>query len=164
MKCTMNKESIWYYENAGTNNQPLFYLQKKNILQETTIDLGRGSKPILVDINSDSIVDLLVANFGEFDIEIPIHYKSSIKSYINTGTNDSPLYIKTSDDFQNISTLINEIDLYPTFGDLDNDGDFDMVIGDFSGKIHYFENNPLDNNSSKIKRLLLYNFTFRESS
>ena len=147
---TMNKESIWYYENAGTNNQPLFYLQKKNILQETTIDLGSGSKPILVDINSDSIDDLLVANFGEFDIEIPIHYKSSIKSYINTGTNDSPLYIKSSDNFQNISTLINEIDLYPTFGDLDNDGDLDMVIGDFSGKIHYFQNNPLDNGSMNL--------------
>ena len=139
---TTNKESIWYYENAGTNNSPLFYLQKKNIIQENTIELGRGARPIFVDINNDTLTDLLIANFGEFDINVPIHYRSYVQSFINIGTNEFPVFSKSSDDFENLSNIINEINLQPTFGDLDNDGDLDAIVGDFSGKLHYLENNP----------------------
>ena len=139
---TANKESIWYYENAGTNNSPLFYLQKKNIFQESTIEVGRGARPIFVNINNDTLIDLLIANFGEFDINIPIHYRSYLQSFINTGTHDFPIFSKSSDNFQNLSNIINEINLHPTFGDLDNDGDLDAIVGDFSGKLHYLENSP----------------------
>ncbi|MGB1243694.1 MAG: FG-GAP-like repeat-containing protein, partial [Chitinophagales bacterium] len=31
---------------------------------------------------------------------------------------------------------------HPTFGDLDNDGDEDLLIGDNMGYVHYFENQP----------------------
>jgi hypothetical protein len=30
--------------------------------------------------------------------------------------------------------------LHPTFGDLDNDGDLDLILGDYNGKVHYFKN------------------------
>jgi hypothetical protein len=147
---TMDKESIWYYENAGSNSSPNFYLQNKNILQETTIEVGRAAKPIFVDINNDQVKDLLIANFGEFDLSVPIHYHSSIISYINTGTNNSPEFTKSSSNFQNLSNLIGEINLQPTFGDLDNDGDLDAIIGDFSGELHYLENNPLSNGEMNL--------------
>ena len=139
---TNDNESIWYYQNAGTNSSPQFYLQNKSIFQDQSIEMGRGAKPILIDINNDQLKDLLVANFGQFDLSVPIHYRSFIKSYINTGTNNLPVYTKSSDDFQNLSTLISEINLYPAFGDLDADGDLDAIIGDFSGNLHYLENNP----------------------
>ena len=83
---------------------------------------------------------MLVANFGEFDLSVPIHYRSYIESYINIGTQQNPIFSKSSNDFQNISTLINDINLIPSFGDLDNDGDLDAIIGDYSGKLHYLEN------------------------
>ena len=135
-----DKNSIWFYKNFGNNQVPQFYLQDQNFLQNNTIEVGRESKPIFVDINNDQIEDLLVANFGEFDLSIPIHYRSYIESYINVGTQQNPVFSKSSNDFQNISTLINEINLIPSFGDLDNDGDLDAVIGDYSGKLHYLEN------------------------
>ena len=147
---TNDNESIWYYQNAGTNSSPQFYLQNKSILQDQSIELGRGAKPILVDINNDQLTDLLVANFGQFDLSVPIHYRSFIKSYVNTGTNNLPVYTKSSDDFQNLSTLISEINLTPAFGDLDADGDLDAIIGDFSGNLHYLENNPTLNNSMNL--------------
>lgn len=135
-----DKNSIWFYKNFGNNQVPQFYLQDQNFLQNNTIEVGRESKPIFVDINNDQIEDLLVANFGEFDLSIPIHYRSYFESYINVGTQQNPVFSKSSNDFQNISTLINEINLIPSFGDLDNDGDLDAVIGDYSGKLHYLEN------------------------
>ena len=56
---TADNESIWYYKNSGTNNSPLFYLQNKNLFQENSIEVGRGAKPILVDVNNDQLQDLL---------------------------------------------------------------------------------------------------------
>ena len=135
-----DKESIWFYKNFGGNNSPQFYLQNKNFLQENTIELGRESKPLIVDINNDQILDLLVSNFGEFDLSIPIHYNSFIESYVNVGTNENPIFKKISSDFQNISSQINDINLIPTLGDLDGDGDLDAIVGDYSGKLHFLEN------------------------
>ena len=136
----IDKESIWFYKNFGTNSLPQFYLQKKNFLQENTIDLGRESKPIIIDINNDQIQDLIIANFGEFDLSTPLYYKSYIELYLNIGTNSNPTFEKVSNDFQNISSLINDINLVPSFGDLDSDGDIDVILGDYSGKLHYLEN------------------------
>jgi hypothetical protein len=139
-----DKESIWFYKNFGSNDLPQLYLQDKDFLQKNTIEVGRESKPFLVDINNDQVQDLLVANFGAFDLSTPIHYKSYIESYLNIGTTENPIFSKSSNDFQNISTLINDINLIPSFGDLDNDGDLDAVIGDYSGKLHYLENTSSD--------------------
>ena len=136
----IDKESIWFYKNFGTNSSPQFYLQKKNFLQENSIDLGRESKPIIFDINNDQIQDLVIANFGEFDLSTPLYYKSYIELYLNVGTNSNPIFEKASSDFQNISSLINNINLIPSFGDLDSDGDIDVIIGDYTGKLHYLEN------------------------
>lgn len=147
---TLNSESMWYYQNAGTNSSPIFYLQNKGIIQDNTIEMGRSARPILVDINNDQLMDLIVTNFGEFDLSVPIHHTAFIKSYINTGTNNSPVFTKTSDNFQNISTIINEICLQPTFGDLDSDGDLDAIVGDFAGKLHYFENNSTPSNPMNL--------------
>ena len=135
-----DKNSIWFYKNFGNNQVPQFYLQEKNFLQKNTIEVGRESKPILVDINNDQLQDLLVSNFGEFDLSVPIHYRSYVESYVNIGTQQNPIFSKSSNDFQNISSLINEINLVPTFGDLDSDGDLDAIVGDFSGRLHYLEN------------------------
>ena len=135
-----DKESIWFYKNFGANLLPQFYLQEKNFLQKNTLEVGRESKPILVDINNDQLQDLLIANFGEFDLSVPIHYRSYIESYVNIGTSQNPIFSKSSSDFQNISSLINDINLIPTFGDLDGDGDLDAIVGDYSGKIHFLEN------------------------
>ena len=135
-----DKESIWFYKNFGANTLPQFYLQDKNFLQKNTLEVGRESKPILVDINNDQLQDLLIANFGEFDLSVPIHYRSYIESYVNIGTSQNPIFSKSSSDFQNISSLINDINLIPTFGDLDGDGDLDAIVGDYSGKIHFLEN------------------------
>ena len=92
------------------------------------------------DYNNDGLTDIFISNFGRFDLSTPSHYISSISLYENIGTITSPKFELVTDDFQNISSLNIDKGLYPTFGDLDNDGDVDLLLGDFSGFIHFFEN------------------------
>lgn len=137
---TENKESVWYYKNFGTNSLPSFNLITKNQFQNEMIEVGKSSHPIFLDYNNDGLLDFFVANFGEFDLTNSNNYVSSIQLYENTGSINSPQFELVTNDFQNISSLNIEKGLYPCFADLDNDGDVDMLLGDFSGNLHFFEN------------------------
>lgn len=141
---TEDKESVWCYENTGTNTSPNFILHSKNMFQSDMLDFGKSSSPILVDLNNDGLKDLMFGYLGEFDINSLNHYKSAIAVYMNNGTAQTPKFEWLTDDYQNLSLLINEIDLFPAMGDLDNDGDLDAIIGDYSGHIHYLTNNTSD--------------------
>ena len=137
---TQNKESVWYYQNFGTNSQPIFNLISKNKFQQEMIELGKSSYPLFFDYNNDGLMDFFVSSFGEFDLSATDNYISTISLYENIGSINNPKFELVTNDFQNISSLNIEKGLYPSFGDLDNDGDFDMLLGDFSGVLHYFEN------------------------
>ena len=82
-------------------------------------------------------MDFFVSSFGEFDLSATDNYISTISLYENIGSINNPKFELVTNDFQNISSLNIEKGLYPSFGDLDNDGDFDMLLGDFSGAVSY---------------------------
>ena len=137
-----NLESIWYYQNLGTTNQPVFNFVSNNLLQSEMIDLGAGAFPAFLDYNNDQVPDLVLGNHGSYNgIELPL---SSLRLY--EITNDGN-YKTIEEDIGEISKIILNINLNtptlslaPAFGDLDGDGDKDLIIGDFEGKIHYFKN------------------------
>ena len=141
---TEDKESVWCYENTGSNNSPSFNLSSKNMFQNEMLDFGKSSSPILIDLNNDGLKDLMFGYLGEFDLSSLNHYKSAISVYMNTGSSQEPKFEWLTDDFQNLSSLINNIDLYPAMADLDNDGDLDAIVGDYSGYIHYLTNGSSD--------------------
>ena len=140
-----NFESCWLYENAGQNNTPDFNFVQTNFMQSEMIDLGASSFPTFYDYNNDSLLDLVIGNYGyHVANNDPI---SSLALFENTGTIDIPEYDLVDRDWQNISTInlntnlnIPALNLCPTFGDLDADGDKDMILGDADGKLHYFTN------------------------
>ena len=140
-----NFESCWLYENVGQTNNPDFNFVQTNFLQSDMIDLGTSAFPTFYDYNNDSLLDLVVGNYGyHVANNDPI---SSLALFENIGTKSIPKYELVDRDWQgisnvNLNTVLNipALNLSPTFGDLDADGYQDMLLGDADGKLHYFTN------------------------
>ncbi len=91
-------------------------------------DVGETAAPFLVDIDSDSDFDAFIGNAdGE------LYY------FQNIGTNSNPNFTTSLvNPFGLSATEYN--DAKPSFVDLDNDGDFDVFIGNETRDFYYLEN------------------------
>lgn len=133
-----NKSSISFYKNLGTNELPNFSFVQNDFLQDEMIENGKGSIPVFVDLNGDGLQDMLIATNYRYK---PILEKDSrVMSFYNTGTTQDPVFSFVDDDWMNFSSSGLGLRVVPTFGDLDGDGDLDMIVGTETGQIHYYQN------------------------
>ena len=137
---SLNVQNVWYYLNTGTVSNQSFAIQQKDFLVEEMIDIGRASKPVFFDFNGDGLLDIVCGNYLVRDA--PQNELSSLWVFRNAGSNAAPEFERFTTDYLQLSNLFNppRFGLHPAFGDLDSDGDDDLIIGDESGKIHYFKN------------------------
>lgn len=133
---TENFTSILYYKNIGTATAPVFEFQQNNLLQNEMIEVGDGAYPAFFDVDNDGLQDLIIGNYG---YHAPGNYITQLAYYRNTGAANSPEFTLVTRDFANVSSL-NLKNIIPTFGDIDDDGVDEMLIGEYSGKLHLFEN------------------------
>lgn len=137
---SVNYDNSWLYKNIAPTTGYVFTRDKKNFLTEEMIDVGLGAYPVLFDYNSDGLDDLIIGNYTRKLTASNI--SSSLVSYENTGTATAPEFTLTNRNYANLTGLLasNPYGLTPTFGDMDADGDKDMLVGDVNGNLHYFEN------------------------
>ena len=115
--------NLSYYENIGTAFIPEW---NKNDILFNGIDVGIYSAPTFSDLDND----------GDFDLIVGEH-EGILNYYENIGTRFNPEWVYNNSMFTGI-----DVGLYskPTFVNLDNDEDFDLIVGDYNGNINYFEN------------------------
>lgn len=138
---SQNIESVWSYTNENEDLEPEFIFERVNFLQEEMMDHGTSSYPVFFDANGDGLKDLLVSSQGQYDVGSG-NQISKLAYYENTGTATTPEFILVTDDYEDLSTLGmgESLVFYPTFGDLDGDGDEDMIMGEYLGYCYYLEN------------------------
>lgn len=140
----------WYYHNEGTNNNPDFVLEQEGFFSKEMIDVGARSFPTTVDLNGDGLLDLVVGNEG-----YTIYggtAAASLTLYLNVGTAENPIFQLEEKDLADVSDLGFGY-AHPAFADLDDDGDFDLLVGDDQGQLHYFKNTGVPT---------IYNFNLTE--
>lgn len=136
-----NTRSMWFYHNTGRTDSSMFNYVQNDFIQDNEIEVGEGNYPVFYDYNNDGRTDLLVADYGYYNNSNGT-YQSKIALYKNTGSLAAPQFTFQTNDFANIfSSNYGLLNMPPTFGDLDNDGDKDMIVGAADGHVHYFQNN-----------------------
>lgn len=130
---------IWLYTNEGTDASPRFRLVTKNFLTDEMVFVNSGSHPAFCDVNADGLTDLIVGTNGML-LKDGLR-KNRMVLFLNQGTESAPAYRLSDPDYLQMSVKAEGTGrLAPTAGDLDSDGDPDLLVGDSFGQLFYFEN------------------------
>ena len=137
-----NINNLWYYQNKPINNKPNFTLTQKNLLIEDMLDFGSAAHPCFVDYNQDGLTDLLIGTEGFYSLNNSRDPRLVL--FKNIGTLKSPQYELVDSNYLNFKQFGEGINgtsnFTPSFGDLDGDGDLDMLTGESQGGFFYSEN------------------------
>jgi hypothetical protein len=112
-----------FYKNTGTVANPVFTYQSSQL---DTMNLAQSSAPCLADLDNDGDLDILAGNSS-----------GRLTYYRNIGNSSSFNYQFVTNNYFNIFT---GNDSSPALGDLDNDGDLDLLIGGRNGVIQHYRN------------------------
>ena len=133
---SIDKRNVWYYQNISNSNDPNFEFVQNDFLVGEMLDVGYQSQPIVIDVDVDGLKDVLVFNESEFVNEEMI---SNITFLKNIGSTSDPVFDIVDTNYMDFRSFA-LVGAHASFGDLDNDGDLDMIVSDQPGGVYYFEN------------------------
>lgn len=140
--------SIRYYENKGKNDHPVFEIQDTMFLDRDMVDHGGSTSPILYDMDGDGDLDLILGTNGDYGItEEKTDY---LVYYENVGTKTNPIYQLAAEDYLGLKKdSIRQ--LAPCFGDLNRDGNPELLIGRADGSLSLYSINGKGKTATSTK-------------
>ncbi len=119
-----------FYENTGTSIAPDFATSQTNPFSLLSMGFATLSSPTFADLDNDGDLDMLSC----------VDYTSSFLYYENTGTASAPVFGAAVLNPFGIAQVTGYDWANPCFVDVDNDGDFDIILGDNSGNFGFLKN------------------------
>ena len=121
----IREKKIFFYENEGSSKKERFQLSSKDF---QSLEAGDITSPTFADLNGDGVLDLTVGDA-----------KGDVIFFRNAGTKSACEFLPSGENLPAQSLDVG-YQCAPSFVDLDNDKDLDLVVGANSGKLTYWEN------------------------
>jgi hypothetical protein len=130
--------NIHFYKNTTDNCSNVFDFVKSRFITEETIDIGTASSVTFFDLDKDGLTDIIAGNDQYYNSNQALTF-SRLAYFKNTGTLTQPAFTLITDDWLGLSA-ITQLALFPAFGDMDGDGDEDLLLGNADGTLIYYQN------------------------
>ncbi len=132
-----NVHNAYFYQDTSSTTVCGFNMVADDFLVGEMIDVGSGANVRFFDVDNDGLKDIISGNFVKR--EKNGNDSTSLWYFRNTGTTSNPAFQLISNNFAN-SMTDSDFGMAPGFGDMDGDGDADMLVGLSDGTLSLYTN------------------------
>ena len=141
-----NHKQVQYYESVPDTGCKIKRVLSRDFMSTGHIDIGEQSRFVLIDINGDSLLDILGSSLNLNDGDT---VWNSIFYWKNSGTKNQPSFDLISENFLPLPFNNNyDINIQPI--DFDADGAMDIVLTNEDGRLKWLKNMALPGDSCRF--------------